>query len=229
MKRAFLAMFCGAALLASSVACAADSASDKEMADRYSQAAQSGDSDAQFYLAALYSAGVGRARSDAEAFRWFSRAADQGHSHAMLVLSGIYAVGRGVPQDNLNAYKWAYIVSVGSRVAEYRNGSRQLIGVLESRMTREQIDRAKADASRWRAVPSQAKPAVAPPPTDSLTRDNPSPQPSPVVSRQSPATTTSSSADAGTSQGPRIAGEKKNDIDAILDRVPSGLRKRFGF
>src|ERR1700674_1153486 len=145
MKRAFLAIFCGAALLANSIAYAADSASDKEMADRYSQAAQSGDSDAQFYLAALYSAGVGRPRSDAEAFRWFSRAADQGHSHAMLVLSGIYAVGRGVPQDNLNAYKWAYIVSVGTRVEEFRNGSRQLMGVLENRMTREEIDRAKAE------------------------------------------------------------------------------------
>ena len=230
MKRAFLAIFCGAALLANSIACAADSASDKEMADRYSQAAQSGDSDAQFYLAALYSAGVGRPRSDAEAFRWFSRAADQGHSHAMLVLSGIYAVGRGVPQDNLNAYKWAYIVSVGTRVEEFRNGSRQLMGVLENRMTREEIDRAKAEAVRWHAVPSQARPAVAPAPTDSLTRESQSPQPSPVVSRQAPATTTSSSADSGTSQGPRITGDKKNnDIDALLDRVPSGLRKRFGF
>jgi hypothetical protein len=230
MKRAFLAIFCGAALLANSMVYAADSASDKEMADRYSQAAQSGDSDAQFYLAALYSAGVGRPRSDAEAFRWFSRAADQGHSHAMLVLSGIYAVGRGVPQDNLNAYKWAYIVSVGTRVEEFRNGSRQLMGVLENRMTREEIDRAKAEAVRWHAVPSQARPAVAPAPTDSLTRESPSAQPSPVVSRQTPATTTSSSADSGTSQGPRISGDKKNnDIDALLDRVPSGLRKRFGF
>jgi Sel1 repeat len=228
MKRAFLAIFCGAALFASSIAYAADTASDKEMADRYSQAAQSGDSDAQFYLAALYSAGVGRPRSDAEAFRWFSRAADQGHSHAMLVLSGIYAVGRGVPQDNLNAYKWAYIVSVGSRVEEFRNGSRQLIGVLESRMTREDIDRAKAEAGRWHAVPSQAKPAVAPAPTDSLTRDSQSP-PALAASKSSPATTTSSAADSGTSQGPRISGDKKNDIDALLDRVPSGLRKRFGF
>jgi Sel1 repeat len=228
MKRAFLAIFCGAALFASSIAFAADTASDKEMADRYSQAAQSGDSDAQFYLAALYSAGVGRPRSDAEAFRWFSRAADQGHSHAMLVLSGIYAVGRGVPQDNLNAYKWAYIVSVGSRVEEFRNGSRQLIGVLESRMTREDIDRAKAEAGRWHAVPSQAKPAVAPAPTDSLTRDSQSP-PALAASKSSPATTTSSAADSGTSQGPRISGDKKNDIDALLDRVPSGLRKRFGF
>jgi len=228
MKRAFLAIFCGAALFASSIAYAADTVSDKEMADRYSQAAQSGDSDAQFYLAALYSAGVGRPRSDAEAFRWFSRAADQGHSHAMLVLSGIYAVGRGVPQDNLNAYKWAYIVSVGTRVEEFRNGSRQLMGVLESSMTREDIDRAKAEAGRWHAVPSQARPAVAPAPTDSLTRDSQSP-PALAASKSSPATTTSSAADSGTSQGPRISGDKKNDIDALLDRVPSGLRKRFGF
>ena len=228
MKRAFLAIFCGAALFASSIAYAADTVSDKEMADRYSQAAQSGDSDAQFYLAALYSAGVGRPRSDAEAFRWFSRAADQGHSHAMLVLSGIYAVGRGVPQDNLNAYKWAYIVSVGTRVEEFRNGSRQLMGVLEGRMTREDIDRAKAEAGRWHAVPSQARPAVAPAPTDSLTRDSQLP-PALAASKSSPATTTSSAADSSTSQGPRISGDKKNDIDALLDRVPSGLRKRFGF
>src|SRR6202030_657832 len=137
MKRAFLAVFCGVALIANSAICAADSIPDKEMADRYSQAAQSGDSDAQFYLGALYSSGVGRPRSDEEAFRWFSRAADQGHSHAMLVLSGIYAVGRGIPKDNFNAYKWAYIVAVGSRVDEFRNGSRQLMGVLETRMTRD--------------------------------------------------------------------------------------------
>ena len=52
--------------------------------------------------------------------------------------------GAAVPQDNLNAYKWAYIVSVGTRVEEFRNGSRQLMGVLEGRMTREDTDRAKA-------------------------------------------------------------------------------------
>src|SRR5476651_1978333 len=140
MKRAFLLVFCAAALIANSFAYAADAISDKEMADRYSQAAQSGDSDAQFYLGALYSSGTGRQRSDEEAFRWFSRAANQGHSHAMLVLAGIYAVGRGTPKDNLSAYKWAHIVSVGTRVDEFRNGARQLIGVLEARMSREQVN-----------------------------------------------------------------------------------------
>jgi hypothetical protein len=41
MKRAFLRVFCGAALIANSIAYAADPISDKEMADRYFQAAQS--------------------------------------------------------------------------------------------------------------------------------------------------------------------------------------------
>jgi TPR repeat protein len=223
MKRAILAILC--ALLANSIAGAADSVSDKEMADRYSQAALSGDSDAEFYLGALYSSGIGRARSDEEAFRWFSRAADQGHSHAMLVLSGIYAVGRGVPKDNFNAYKWAYIVSVGSRVEEFRNGSRQLMGVLQTRMTREQTDRAKAEADRWHAV-SQAKPVVQ---ADSLSRDNRPLQPSAAVAKSSPATTANNSTDSDKFAGLRDLGTKKNDIDALMDRVPSGLRKRFGF
>jgi len=221
MKRAFLAIFCGAALLANSIACA-DGVSDREMADRYSQAAQSGDSEAQFYMGALYSSGVGRPRSDQEAFRWFSRAADQGHSHAMLVLAGLYAIGRGTSNDNLNAYKWAYIVSVGTRVEEFRNGARQLISVLETRMTPEQVNLAKTAAGGWRAVRTQAKPAV---PTDNVRQDS-QPPPPPAASKQSPAT---SSADSISPQGPRSSSIKKDDMDAILEQVPSGLRKRFGF
>src|SRR5258708_16049556 len=154
MKRVFLAMLCGAALIASSVAHAGDAVSDKEMADRYSQAALSGDSDAQFYLAALYSAGIGRPRSDEEAFRWFSRAADQGHSHAMLILAGLYATGRGVQKDNVKAYKWAFIVSSTSKTEEFRNGARQLMGLLENKMTPAEISQAKLDASGYHGIPS---------------------------------------------------------------------------
>ena len=224
MKRAFLAIFCGAALLANSIAYA-DAVSDREMADRYSQAAQSGDSEAQFYMGALYSSGVGRPRSDQEAFRWFSRAADQGHSHAMLVLAGLYAIGRGTSNDNLKAYKWAYIVSVGTRVEEFRKGARQLMSVLETRMTPEQINQAKVDAGGWRAVRTQAKPVV---PTDNVRPDS-QPPPAAAASKQSPASPATSSADSISPQGPRSSSIKKDDMDAILEQVPSGLRKRFGF
>jgi TPR repeat protein len=225
MKRASLAIFCAAALVGCSAARAADSVSDKEMADRYFQAAQSGDSDAEFYLAALYSSGVGRPRSDEEAFRWFSRAAEQGHSHAMLVLSGIYAIGRGTPKDNLNAYKWAYIVSAGTKVEEFRNGSRQLMGLLETRMTSGEVSQAKAEAGRWHAV--SAKPALSA--SDPKRDSQPSPSPQPVANPP-PAGPASPSANSGGPPEPPSSGEKKkSDMDALMDKVPSELRKRLGF
>ena len=131
MKRLILAILCSVALLALAGGAIADQAFDQDMASRYLRAAQSGDDEAQFYLGSLYSAGIGVPRSDQEAFRWFSRAANQGHSHAMLILAGLYATGRGVEKNNVEAYKWAYIVNGASRVDEFRNGSRQLMGVLE--------------------------------------------------------------------------------------------------
>jgi TPR repeat protein len=227
MKRVFLAIFCGAALLANSVAYAADPISDKEMADRYFQAAQSGDDDAQFYLGALYSSGVGRPRSDEQAFQWFSRAAEQGHSHAMLVVSGLYAIGRGTLKDNISAYKWAYIVSVGTRVEEFRNGARQLMGLLETKMTAADLSRARSEASAWHAAPTQPKLAA---PTD-----NAASQPSPTVLKPSPPPSAPAAGTAASSnpqpQPPRTSSNtgKKDDMDGMMDRVPSELRKRFGF
>jgi TPR repeat protein len=213
MKRAVLATIFLAALTFVGSA-AADSVSDQEMASRYSQAAQAGDGDAQFYLGALYSAGVGEPRSDETAFRWFSRAADQGHSHAMLVLSGLYAIGRGIQKDNIKAYKWAFIVSSNSRTEEFRNGARQLMGLLENKMTPTEISQAKLDAGGYQAAapsvpiaPSAAQIRVLPPPT----AIQPAPAPPP-----SPAKTANDTA-------------KKDDLDGILDNVPQGLRKKFGF
>ena len=130
----------------------ADAASDRAMAARYEQSAQSGDDDAQFYLGSLCSAGVGRQRSDQEAFRWFRRATDQGHAHAMLIVAGLYAIGRGVTKDNMKAYSWAYIVASASKVDEDRNGARQLMSLLMKRMTSDEIGRAVVAARDWRAA-----------------------------------------------------------------------------
>src|SRR5882724_8363797 len=229
MKRAVRAIVCCAALLASSGGALADSAFDRDMANRYLQAARSGDDDAQFYLGALYSAGVGVPRSDEDAFRWFARAADQGHSHAMLILGGLYAIGRGVQKDNVKAYQYAYIVSSATKVEEFRNGSRQLMGVLEGKMTPEEVSRARTEASRWRPV-SNTPPAQPPAPPDMARAYQAQPAPTasappPVVSNP-PAKTSANSDDLGGSIGKTI---KKNDIDGILDQVPQGLRKKFGF
>ncbi|HLG83696.1 MAG TPA: hypothetical protein VKY22_22020 [Bradyrhizobium sp.] len=231
MKRAAALFLCCAGLIAVDVrAAAADPAADRDMASRYMQAAQSGNDDAEFYLGALYSAGVGLPASDAEAFRWFSRAADQGHSHAMLILAGLYATGRGTAVDNVKAYKWAYVVAAASKVDEFRNGARQLMGVLETRMTPDEISLATANAASWHAAPAagqarqdgSAAPSIAAPLAQA------------ALSPAAGSTTTAPAAQAPQPSitllpSPTPKAVKKEDVDNLLDQVPQGLRKRFGF
>jgi cell division septation protein DedD len=219
MKRLVVAVVLSAGLLANAGA-AADPAFDQDMANRYLHAAQSGSDDAQFYLAALYSAGVGVPRSDEEAVRWFSRAAEQGHSHAMLILGGLYAIGRGVPKDNIKAYKWAYIVGSASRVEEFRNGARQLTGLLETRMTPQEVNLAKSDAGRWRATPSNAPAQAAAPATV---------QPPPAAAAPfAPAPAVSAAAPSAAPQPPAPQAAKKSDTDDLMNQIPA-LRKKLGF
>jgi TPR repeat protein len=218
MKRVVIAVVCCAALLANAGGAVADSAADHEMANRYLQAAQSGSDDAQFYLGALYSAGVGVPRSDEEAVRWLSRAADQGHAHAMLILGGLYAIGRGAQKDNIKAYKWAYIVGTASRVEEFRNGARQLMGLLETRMTPDEVNQAKSDGSRWRATGTGRAQTPAP-----AVQSAP-PPPAPAVSAAAPPP----AAQPAAPQSPPTPQAKKSDSDELMDQLPA-LRKKFGF
>lgn len=219
----------------------ADPASDRDMANRYEQSARTGDDDAQFNLGALYAAGVGRQRSDAEAFRWFSRAADQGHSHGMLIVAGLYASGRGIAKDNVKAYTWAYIVSSASQVDEYRNGARQLMSLLMNKMTSDEIGRAVVAARAWRAVRTagvgktsgieravENSPApAAPPPAPAVVQPAPAAVPSATVSQ--PASTSSITTLPAPSKTTAAPAAKRDDTRDLLDQVPTGLRKRFGF
>jgi len=153
----------------------------------------------------------------------------------MLILSGFYAVGRGVRKDNIQAYKWAYIVNGASKVEEFRNGSRQLIGVLEGRMSPTELNSAKSEASRWRPVTSRQTETTTPPdfsrsaPAVATTNPAPTapaaaPAPAPAPSPPPPAKTTSD-------DNPLDAFSKnlnKGDVDDFLKEMPA-LRKKFGF
>jgi len=221
------------------------------MATRYEQSAQAGDDDAQFYLGALYSAGVGRPRSDQEAFRWFSRASHQGHAHSMLILAGLYASGRGVTKDNVKAYSWAYIVASASKVDEDRNGARQLMSLLLKRMTSDDIGGAVVEARAWRAVrtsgaskspyieragdadqPTQAA-APPPPPTPPAPAVVQQPAPAavaaPAVTQPAPSSTITRATPATPAPAPTVKNAKRDDAREIIDQVPPNLRKRFGF
>jgi hypothetical protein len=236
MKQAVVVMACSFALLIDPCTALADAASDRDMANRYEQTAQAGDDDAQFYLGALYSAGVGRSRSDTEAFRWFSRAADQGHAHAMLIVAGLYASGRGITKDNVKAYSWAYIVASASKTDEDRNGARQLMSLLMKKMTSDEIGRAVVAARAWRAVRAagagkasiiekavesdQSAPA-APPPAPAVVQ--------PAVSQSAPSNVTVLPASPKASTAAPVKNAKRDDARDLLDQVPPNLRKRFGF
>jgi Sel1 repeat len=225
----------------------ADPASDRAMAARYEQAAQAGDDDAQFYLGALHSAGVGHPRSDQEAFRWFSRATDQGHAHAMLIVAGLYASGRGVTKDNGKAYTWAYIVASASKVDEDRNGARQLMSLLMKRMTSDEIGRAVVAARAWRPVrtagagkfpnieragdadqPAQTAPPP-PPPAPAVVQQAPVAAAQPAVSQPAQSPVTAQPTSPRVTSAPPVKNAKRDDARDIIDQVPPGLRKRFGF
>jgi hypothetical protein len=232
MKRAILAIFC-CAFLASAAGAKADPSSDQDMASRYLRSAQSGDDESQFYLGALYSAGIGVPRSDPEAFRWFSRAADQGHSHAMLILAGLYATGRGVTKNNVKAYKWAYIVSAASRVEEFRNGSLQLMGVLETRMSAAEISQARSEAGQWHPVATSRPVQTTIPQDTSRSAPTPRPQasaaPAPLPSAvASPQPATKATSNEPSKPLDTIGNARKGDVNSFLREVPS-LRKKYGF
>ena len=246
LKRAVVAAACCCAVLGDLRTAVADPASDRDMANRYEQSAQAGDDDAQFYLAALYATGAGRQRSDAEAFRWFLRAADQGHSHAMLIVAGLYASGRGTAKDNVKAYSWAYIVSSASKVDEYRNGAQQLMSLLMNRMTSDEIGRAVVAARAWRAVrtagvgktsgieraaensPDQSAPAP-PPPTAAVVQPPPAATSSTAVSQPARSSGITTLPAPKATPEPAAKNARRDDARDLLDQVPTGLRKRFGF
>ncbi|MFG3597080.1 tetratricopeptide repeat protein [Bradyrhizobium sp. RDI18] len=221
------------------------------MATRYEQAAQAGDDEAQFYLGALYSSGVGRPRSDQEAFRWFLRAADQGHAHAMLIVAGLYASGRGVAKDNVKAYSWAHIVASASKLDEDRNGARQLMSLLMRKMTSDEIGRAVVAAREWRAVRVAGAPKdsvkasdkaskieraldspdqpVPTPPAPAVVQPAPAATPPPAIPQPAPSNTTVLQASPKATSAAPMKNARKEDVRDLLDQVPSGLRKRFGF
>jgi len=277
LKQAVIVAACCCAVLADLHPAIADPASDRNIANRFEQAAQAGDDDAQFNLGALYASGVGRQRSDEEAFNWFLRAANQGHSHGMLIVAGLYASGRGIAKDNVKAYTWAYIVSSASQVDEYRNGARQLMSLLMNRMTSDEIGRAVVAARAWRAVrmankapeiervaesptyqpdPAAPAPAAAQPapaavqPAPAAVQPAPAAvqpapvavQPAPVAVQPTPAATTAPAvaqpapskiavlpAPSNAASSTPAMNAKRDDIRDLVDQVPSGLRKRFGF
>lgn len=99
MKKPFSRLLCAAALLLCSTLSIAQSPD-------LLQAAEGGDAQSQFKLAAAYLTGRGAPKNDEEAARWFLLAAKQGHAESQSNIGLMYGRGRGVPQSDEEAVKW---------------------------------------------------------------------------------------------------------------------------
>ena len=105
--------------------------------DALRQAAEQGDSEAQFLLGGIYANGEGEFKDDAEAVHWFRKSAEQGDASAQFTLGVMYVTGRGVPKDFVLGHMWTNIAAAnGFKVA------RGLRDSLERDMTRDEISRA---------------------------------------------------------------------------------------
>ncbi len=116
----------------------------------FERSAKQGNPDAQYNVGASYAAGTGVPKSYAEAAKWFQRAADQGMVFAQVNLGLLYAAGNGVPQDNIEAFKWLDIAFRRLPAGESAMDVAHAMEDVTKKMTREQIDEARARERQWK-------------------------------------------------------------------------------
>ena len=114
-----------------------------ESAKWWRLAAEQGDANTQNNLGSMYINGMGVIQDYAEAVKWYRLAAVQGEVGAQSNLGGMYANGNGVLQDAVLAHMWFNIAGANGFTVGSTNR-----GIVEKRMTREQIAEAQALARR---------------------------------------------------------------------------------
>ncbi len=116
----------------------------RQAANWFRKAANQGDASSQFYLAVMFTFGQGVAQDQKQAVNWYRKAADQGHEGAQLHLGNKYLKGEGVEKDYVIAKMFFNISSSnGSKEA------RKAMVLIEKKMTRGQIRKAKDKAREW--------------------------------------------------------------------------------
>ena len=100
--------------------------------------AESGDVEAQFYLAYRYANGNEVPKNDKTAVKWYTKAAEQGLAEAQFNLGVKYANGEGVLSSNVKAYMWWNLAAFNGHENASKNKD-----IISKQMTNEQIGRAQ--------------------------------------------------------------------------------------
>jgi TPR repeat protein len=113
--------------------------------------AEAGDPRAQARVGLYYFGGkMGIAQDHAESFKWFIRSAKQGYGVGQYLVGISYAGGSGVTIDPLHAHVW-FSLAAQTSVGSDRDDAMRFRGLMENRLSRTEIDRAKAIAERCRS------------------------------------------------------------------------------
>ena len=116
----------------------------------FRKAADQGFVEAFNYVGEAYYFGHGIEQNGAEAVRWYRKAAEHGDADTQSYLGKIYTDGYGVPEDLYQAYFWLTVAASGGATgSKWENELRDLIA---TRLTPEQIARAKQEAAAWKPI-----------------------------------------------------------------------------
>ncbi|HZW26121.1 MAG TPA: tetratricopeptide repeat protein [Gallionella sp.] len=108
----------------------------------YRKAADQGYAPAQYNLGVL--SREGKEPDLKAAADWFEKAATQGYVPAQFNLAYMYTEGQVIGTDYIRAYKWAFLAA---RTGDPKSG--KLLRYLESSLTKEQVETAKAMVAEW--------------------------------------------------------------------------------
>jgi uncharacterized protein len=144
--------------IAASAADAVDNAIEAQKRGDYAAAwqlllplAEAGDPRAQARVGLYYFGGkMGIAQDHTESFKWFMRAATQGYGVAQYLVGISYGGGSGVATDPLHAHVW-FSLAAQTSVGSDRDDAMKFRDLMENRLSRSELDHAKAIAERCRS------------------------------------------------------------------------------
>ena len=109
----------------------------------YHEAAEQGNDEAQYNLAAMYDDGEGTPKNKAEAEKWYRKAAEQGNATAQFHLGVMHYSGDGVPENLTEGYAWFAIAG-----ANGDEDSKVMLVAVKAGLTPDQLAEAQKRATQ---------------------------------------------------------------------------------
>ena len=122
---------------------------DVEAVKWYTLAAKQGYASAQYNLGLMYRYGEGVPQDYAEAVKWYTLAVEQRYASAKNNLGVMYDHGRGVLQNYVLAHMWYNLAAAQLPPGVDRDSAVSNRGMVESKMTPEQVAEAQRLAREW--------------------------------------------------------------------------------